>query len=231
MGPQELWEASLQPHRALPRRAAKPLGPGGALVGMLAWRVPLGVLGAIATARGLLVGLTQFRQLEGPFAQTVLAAMPEVAPEDLKAALANLPQFPSLYSTLPWILLLVPLGLLGAWLHHSAWDHGCLWLLRGLRKDHPWKATFEAEAVALQVGSVGAVLGLVTLVPVVGPYLWPLTLVLDLWFWCLRGMSLAAFHRCPLWKGVAATFLHGILVILFACGLLVLVFLVVGMQV
>lgn len=228
MGARELWAAALRPQRAFPPRAAQPVGPGAALAGMLAWRLPLGVLGALATARGLLAGLAQFRRLEGSLAQTVLGAMPEVAPEDLKAALANLPPFPTLYAVLPWILLLVPLGLLGAWLHHSAWDHGCLWLWRGLRKEHPWKATFEAEAVALQVGAVGVALGLVTLVPVVGPFLWPLTLTLDLWFWCLRGVALAAFHGCPLWKGVAATLLHGVLVMLLACGLLVFALFVVG---
>lgn len=230
MGPQELWEAALRPQRVFPAQAKDPRGSGRAFAGMMAWRVPLGVLGAVAAVRGLLLGLDQFRHLEGPWAQVVLTGVPGMAPEDLKAALAELPQLPSLYGALPWILLLVPLGMAGAWLHHSVWDHTCLWLLRGLRKEQPWKATLEAEALALEVGAVGAALGLLTLLPLIGSFLWPIMLGLDIWFWCLRGVALASFHGCPLWKGVVATLLHGAIVLLVTCGLLVLIAMVLGMQ-
>lgn len=224
------WEGAFRPQRVFPAWAAAPQGPRRALAGMLAWRIPVGVLGAVATVRALLSGLDEFRRLEGPWAQALLAGAPGLAPEDLQTALADLPKLPSLYGALPWILLAVPLGLLGAWLHHSVWDHGCLWLLRGLRKEHPWQATLEAEALALQVGAVGAALGLLSLAPGLGPRLWPLLLGVDLWFWCLRGVALAAFHECPLWKGVVATLLHGAILVLVGCGLLGLLLLLFGLS-
>jgi hypothetical protein len=231
MGPRDLLEAAIQPHRGFPKLAAVPEGPARAFLGMLLWRVPLGLIGAMATLRGLQAGLEQFRRMEGPMAQAVRSGLPGVAPEDLTAALEALPALPTLFQALPWLLLLVPLGLAGAWLHHSVWDQGCLWILGGLRKGHSWKASFEAEGRAMQVGSVGALFGLASFLPVVGPFLWPLMMGVDLWFWCLRGVALAAFHGCPIWKGVAATLLHGVLVMLMLCGLLALALLTVGLQV
>lgn len=231
MNPKALVAAALRPHHALPARATTPQGTPKALLDMLSWRAPLGLLGALAAFRELRTGVEQFRQLEGPWAEVMLTAAPELTREDLQSALAQLPQLPSIRAVLAWLLLLVPLGLLGVWLHHSVWDHGCLWILRGLRKEQAWKATLEAEAVALEIGAVGAALGLLTLVPVVGAYLWPFLLLVNLWFWCLRGLALASFHGCPLWKGVVATLLHGFLVLLLGCGLLALLLLVIGLQV
>lgn len=224
-------KAVLRPDQVFPGLAAQPKGPGLAGLWMLLWRVPVGILGGMATLRGLSLALEQIKRLEGPWAQALLSATPGVAPEDLKAVLADLPAIPGGYRAVLGVLLAVPLGLVGAWLHHTVWDHGCLWLFKGLRKEHPWRASLEAEALALQVGAVGAVLGLLTWVPEIGVYAWPLVLLADLWFWGLRGAALAAFHGCPIWKGVTATLLHALLVIVLGCGLLGLTALMAGLAV
>lgn len=196
---------------------------------MLAWRVPLGLLGGVVSLRAFASGLEQLKRLEGPWAEALLAQAQGFAPEDLKAALAGLPAVPSGAGALLALSLLVPLGLAGAWLHHSVWDHGCLWLLKGVRKEHPWRCTLRAEALALQVGSVGVAFGFISLLPRVGAYLWPFVVLVDLWFWGLRGVALAAFHGCPAWKGVVATLLHGLLVLILGCGILVFLTLMVGL--
>lgn len=228
MGPKELLGAALRPQQVFRTRAAAPESPARAFRGMLLWRAPLGLVGSVATLRGLLAAVEQLRRMEGPTAQVLRSSLPGVAQEDLVAALEALPALPTLVQALPWILLLVPLGLAGAWLHHTVWDQGCLWILGGLRKDHAWKATFEAEGLAMQAGAVGVALGLAAFIPVIGPFLWPLMMALDLWFWCLRGVALAAFHDCPIWKGVAATLLHGVLALLMLCGLLAWALVMVG---
>ena len=229
LGLRDMGKAALRPDRVFPSLAAQPQGPGFAGLWMLVWRVPVGILSGMATLRGLALALEQLKRLEGPWAQALLSATPGVAPEDWKAALGDLPAMPGGSRALLGLLMLVPLGLVGVWLHHTVWDHGCLWLLKGLQKEHPWRATLEAEASALQVGVVGVAFGLLTWVPGLGVYTWPLVLLVDLWFWGLRGVALAAFHGCPVWKGVTATLLHGLLVIVLGCGLLGLSALMAGM--
>lgn len=225
----QMGKAALRPDLVFPALAAQPQGPGLAGLRMLAWRVPLGVLGGIATLRGLALGLEEIKRLEGPWAQALLSATPGVAPEDLQSALADLPQIPGGTEAFLGLLLLVPLGLVGIWFHHALWDHCCLWLLKGLRKEKAWHATWEAEASALQVGVLGAALGLMTLLPGIGAHAWPLVMLVDLWFWGLRGVALAAFHGCPAWKGVIATLLHGLLLMGIGCGLLGVLALMAGM--
>ena len=221
LGLEGMGRATLRPDLVFPRLAGHPQGPGRAFLRMLVWRTPLGLFGGMAALRGIATALAQLKRLEGPFAQVLQAAAPEAAPEDLRAALGSLPSLPEGPGVVLGVGLLVLLGLTGAWLHHTAWDHGCLWLLKGVRKEHPWRATLEAEASALQVGAVGTAFGLLTLFPIVGALLWPLVVLVDLWFWGLRGAALAAFHGCPLWKGIVATLLHGFLVLLLGGGLLV----------
>lgn len=219
LAPRRLWDLALRP-QGFAACAETPSGYGPALLGMLAWRVPFGILSGVATLIAARQALESVKRLEGPWAQALVMAVPEVAPEDLRTLLADLPPLNLSLQVWGWMLILVPLGLIGAWLHHSVWDHGCLWLLRGLRKEHPWAATLEAEALALQVGAVGALLGLLSFLPGLGMLLWPLVLLVELWFWGLRGAALAAFHGCSVWKGVAATLLHGALVVMVGCGLL-----------
>lgn len=226
LGPLRLWRLAWRPGVHVPVEAARPRGPLARMAGFLAWRIPFGVLGALGTWRGLEEAWGALRRLEGPWGQVATAALPDLRPEDLAGALGPMP---TLARAFPWLLGAVPLGLLGEWLHHAVWDHGCLWMLRGLRKEHPWRATFEAEALALQVGAVGSVLGLASFLPGLGPYLWPLSAVLGLWFWGLRGVALAAFHGCPVWKGVLATLLHALLLGAFMGLLVLLALLAVGL--
>jgi hypothetical protein len=45
--------------------------------------------------------------------------------------------------------------------------------------------------------------------------------------WVLRGFALAAWHGCPIWKGVLATLLHGLLMAVLVFGTLGLIALLV----
>ncbi len=211
-----LLAAALRPWEAFPRWAAAPPPLGTGLRRMLRWRVPLACAEGILGWWSLESMLRRMPELLGPFLQS-LARERGVDPGDLRAVLAQFPPPPPLARAWPWLLLAAPLLLLGAWLHHAVWDHGCLWMMGGLASKRGFRASMEAEAEALTVGTVGAALGLLGLVPVAGILLsLPLALV-NLWFWGLRGFALAARHGCPAWKGVAATGLH--LCLLSCCGL------------
>ena len=57
------------------------------------------------------------------------------------------------------------------------------------------------------------------LFPVLGLVLGPVLGALGIYFWVLRGVALAAFHGCPVWKGVVATLLHVVIAVACGCGL------------
>lgn len=211
----ELLAAALRPWEAFPRWAAAPPPLKQGLARMLRWRLPLAFLEGLLGWWSLVTLLKRVPELVGASLQSV-ARERGLDPAELKAFLAQLPAPPSVAKAWPWLLLAAPLLLLGAWLHHAAWDHGCLWMLGGLKTQRGFRASLEAEAEALTVGTVGALVGLLGLIPVVGLVLsLPLALV-NLWFWGLRGFALAARHGCPAWKGVAATGLH--LLLMSCCG-------------
>ena len=44
--------------------------------------------------------------------------------------------------------------------------------------------------------------------------------LLGAYFWILRGFALAAFHDCPLWKGIVATLLHILIAACFGLAML-----------
>jgi hypothetical protein len=190
---------------------------------MLAWRTSLGWVDGALSLWGFSAGYAGFRALEGPLWGRLLQAVTELNqdlhPEDLRALVADLPPLPPLGTMLLWMLPLVPLGVASAWLHNLVWDHGCLWLLRGVERDRGWKLTAQAESSALWAGSAGVALGLLGHAPVLGLLLGPVLGALGVYFWVLRGVALAAFHRCPLWKGIAATLLHVVLAVVLGCGL------------
>ena len=135
----------------------------------------------------------------------------------------GLPQLPGLGRVLPWLVLLAPVGVLSIWLHDAAWDHLALWLLRGLGPSRGFRATLVADAEALKVGAIGAVAGLLKDLPGAGLVLTVLLAPVGIYFWILRGYALAAWHGCPVWKGVLATLLHALLMGLLVLGTLALV--------
>lgn len=219
-----LLRAALRPWEAFPLGTGS---PGRAFGVMLAWRLPLGLADALLGWWGLGHAVSRLRGFGEPLLQDLWRRQGGEA-ADLRAALADLPALPGLDRAWPWLVLAAPVGLLGLWLHHAVWDHGCLWLLRGVDRTRGFRTTFRAESEALTVGSLGVLLGLLGHLPGLGLVLGlPLGLI-GLWFWGLRGFALAAHHGCPIWKGVAATGLHLLLVGCCACGLLGLLGLMVS---
>ena len=167
--------------------------------------------------------------MQGPVWDPVLRALaPMGGVEDIRAFLESVPPPPSLGRVWPWLLLAAPLYVASLWCHDAVWDHAFLWLLGGTKARRGFGATLVAESEALQVGVLGALLALLTGLPSVG---WLLSLpvgLVGMYFWILRGFSLAAFHGCPTWKGVAATLLHAALLACVALGAVLLLFILLA---
>ena len=215
------WAALRRPATAFAGESPA-LGPAlGAL--LLRW-VPAALADALLSLHGLLGAWEGFRIGGLPAWAVRLGADPE-AWRDLAELLPPPPAFGRIW---PWLLLAVPLGLLGTWLHHAVWDHAGLWLLGGLR-GRGFRASLVAEAQALRVGVLGTLAGLLGFLPGMGLLLGPPLLLLGGYLWILRGFALAARHGCEPWRGVAATVLHAVLLGSFAAGfILALVLLVRG---
>jgi hypothetical protein len=214
-----LWRRTFHPIAGFNELAKAPPSLGTAILRMLVLRVPVAYLTwAIAVVK-FSISYSAFREMNGFVWGMVLPRLNELSPDlhaaDLKAMLHQLPQLPSLGSLLAWGLLVAPLGILSLWLHDAVWDHGCLWLLGALKAKKGFRTSLLADAEALSVGVLGAILALLGDIPLLGLFLsLPLALV-GLYFWILRGFSLSAFHGLPIWKGVTATVLH--LLLAFCC--------------
>lgn len=202
--------AALRPWEAFPLRTES--WPR-ALARMLAWRVPLAFLEALLAWRALGAFRAEAVSLQGPLWSEVVRRLPEeVSPADLRGWLEQIPAPAPLAAAWPWLLLAAAVGVLGAWAHHAVWDHGCLWLLGGVKKEGPgFRASLGAEAQALEVGALGAALGLLQYLPRLGPWLGLPLGAVGLWFWVLRGFALARAQGAPAWKGAVATVLHALL--------------------
>ncbi|WP_306590871.1 hypothetical protein [Geothrix sp. 21YS21S-4] len=216
--------ALLEPGHAF---AGAPPRLGPAVGSMLAAWFPPALLDAGLTLAG---GLRMYGALrkEGP--PEWMAAALGTDPAEVKALLASLPGAPPFARLAPWLLLAVPLLLLGTWLHHAAWDHLGLWILRGTKGGRGFRVTLGAEAEALRIGAVGSVAGLLAFLPGAGLLLGLPLMVLTGYLWIFRGWALAARHGCEPWRGIGATVVHAVLLGLFggAFALFVLVLLRAG---
>jgi hypothetical protein len=192
---------------------------------MMALRVPVAFLEMLLAYLGFERMYQTVIGMKGPFWDLILPTLSTaVSVEDLRYLLQDLPPAPALAGVLPWLLLAAPLYVVSLWLHDAVWDHGCLWLLGGLKAKLGFNRTLIAESEALQVGVFGAVLALLTSLPRIGWFLSLPVGIVAAYFWLLRGVALAVFHRCATWKGVTATVFHAVLAACFLFGTLLLFF-------
>jgi len=204
--------------RALIRPAAaftEPPPPLGRALGrMLTVWVPLALANAALTIWRALQAYGQLRRSGPPdWVERLTGTDPEVLWELFR----TLPAPPAFGRIWPWLLLMVPIGVLGTWIHHAVWDHTGLWLLGGLKGKRGFRTTLVAEAEALRITALGTLIGLLGFVPGLGAVLSLPLLLLDGYLWLFRGFALAARHGCESWRGVAATVVHAVL--LGTCGL------------
>ena len=193
----------------------------------LVW-VPLALVNTAWTVARTLQAWASLRH--GAIPSSLLAWV-GVDPADLRELLLSLPVPPTFGRIWPWLFLVVPLGVLGTWLHHAVWDHTGLWLLGGLNQKRGFRISLLAEAEALRIAAVGTLLGLLAFLPVVGPVLALPLVLLDGYLWLFRGFALAARHGCEPWRGMAATVVHVVLLGCFALGMFALMVFMVRMAV
>ncbi len=191
---------------------------GRALARMLAVWVPLSLANTGLTVWRALESYDQLRRSAPPtWLEQALGADPDV----LRELLRSLPPSPAFGHVWPWLLLVVPLGVLGTWIHDAVWDHAGLWLVGGLKAKRGFRATLVAEAEALRITALGTLIGLLGFLPVFGPLLFLPLLALDGYLWLFRGFALGARHGCGVWRGMAATVVHAALLGTCALGLAV----------
>jgi hypothetical protein len=200
---------------------------------MLLLRVPVAFLAYVFAVVQVTRGYTELKNPDGEVWRLALPLLARVSPDldfkEIQALLSQLPAIPPLGTILAWGLLVAPVGILGIWMHDAAWDHGCLWMLGGLKSRKSFRLTLIAESEALSVGVFGAALSFLGQIPWAGWVVGPPLAVVGIWFWVLRGFSLAAFHETPVWKGVVATLLHALIAgccLVGLMGILAVLFLV-----
>ncbi len=210
-----LWRGAFWPTRTFGQRALEAPPLRASLGTLLLLRTPLALASMALGYWGFRRTWGEFLRPEGGLAEWIGSQALPINPEDWRKICAELPTLPGLGRVLPWLVLLAPLSVLSLWLHDAVWDHGCLWMLGGVKR-HSFRATLIAEAEALSVGSIGAAAGFLGYLPHLG---WVIWVAIAVWFWILRGFALAAWHHCPVWKAIAATLFHAVLA---ACCLAVL---------
>jgi len=225
-----LWERAVRPSRAFRERCLEAPGLGDSVKEMLLLRAPIAFLGSVLAYLSFQGFYARIASPDSEVWRFIVARAPDsVDPADLNAALAKLPELPTLHAMLPWLLLLAPLAVLSLWLHDATFDHMGLWLLGGLKERRGFRASLVADSEALKVGALGAAVGLIADLPGMGIALGLLLAPVAIYFWILRGYALAAWHGCPPWKGIVATLLNIVLagamllLMLLACVVMVLV--------
>jgi hypothetical protein len=194
---------------------------------MLLWWLPPALLHGFLAARGFLAEYGTLRAGHLP-AWLGHLMLPGLDPDSTVAFLRGLPPPPDPGKVIAAVLVLVPVGVVGAWMHHAVWDHTALWILRGTKRPRGFRATMLAESQALRIAALGAWAGLLGYLPGAGLVLGIPLALLDVYLWLFRGFSLAAFHGTPTWKGLAATLLHAALLGLFALILVGMVLAMLG---
>jgi len=179
----------------------------------LVW-TPLALLQALGTSWR---ALQAYGAMRGGTLPAWISARLGLDPGDVQGLLQTLPPPPAFGQVWPWLLLAVPLGVLGTWLHDAAWDHVGLWLAGGLKGKGGFRITLGAEAEALRITALGTLVGLMSFLPGLGLVLSLPLLLVDAYLWLFRGFALAARHGCERWRGLAATVVHAAL---FGCFLL-----------
>lgn len=212
---------ALHPVQGFQERAAEFPRLGVSFGWMLLLRGSISLVGSLLTLHAIYRDYPAFKNLHSPMWQQILQLVPtDINAQDIRALVLSLPDLPPWGSLWPWMLVLAPVGIAGAWLHNAVWDHMCLWLLGGVKRSGSWRTTFIAESEAMQVGVLDAVLAQLGFIPIAGPLLTPLFLLSGTYFWIMRGIALAVFHHAPVWKGVVATLLHILLATIFLAGML-----------
>lgn len=206
--------------------ASPPPALGRAVGDMVLVWMPLALVNAVWSASRAVQAYDALRR--GTIPSGVLGWL-GADPANLHELLSALPAPPAFGRIWPWLLVAVPLGVLGTWVHDAVWDHAGLWLLGGLKEKRGFRTSLLAEAEALRIAAVGTLLGLLGFVPVLGPMLALPLVLLDAYLWLFRGFALAARHGCEPWRGIAATVVHAVLLGGCALGLLSLMFFMVRM--
>ena len=231
-----LWACIWRPKQGFESLAAGEPALLPSLGRLMLLRTPVAYLAWILGVLSFVQSYAALKNLDGEAWRLALPLLTQANPDldlqVLRAFLAQLPALPRIPTLLAWGLVVAPVGVLGVWLHDAAWDHGCLWMLGGLKSRKGFRRTLVAESEALSVGVFGALAALLGQLPVLGWALGLPLMAVGAWFWVLRGWSLAAFHGIPPWKGVAATLLHILLAGCCLAGLVafmaILVFMPVG---
>ena len=222
------FEALIRPGRAFEQA---PPALGRAVRDMALVWMPLALLNAGCTVWRGIQAYEGLRKGAMPPGILGISGWLGTDPADLRELLLTLPAPPTFGWVWPWLLVIVPLSVLGTWLHHAVWDHTGLWLLGGLKANRGFRMSLVAEAEALRIAALGTLLGLLGFLPWVGVLLALPLLLLDAYLWLFRGFALAARHGCEPWKGLAATVVHAVLVGCCALGLLSLMWVMVRMAV
>jgi len=207
------FRMTFSPVRTFTELSEQPLKPWVALGWMLLFRVPASWAAAV-------VGYAWIAQAQRTINNPNPALLDFIGRftdqgDNVLYELQRLPALPQMSTAWLWLGLLALLGIIGLWMHNVAWDHAALWILRGAKPKPSLRFSCAAIAEAMGAASLGSFLGLLAAIPVVGLLALPITALADIFYWGLRGVSLAIYHGCPIWKGITATVLHLLLVIVF----------------
>jgi hypothetical protein len=214
------------PLKTFAELAARPPRPLPAFGWMLLFRVPL-AWATSAIAYIWLINMQQTISAPPPWLLDIIAQAPIDAGEAL-AALGSFPALPPLGAAWHLVSLFAFLSIVGLWMHNVVWDHTALWLLRGTKPKPSFRISSAAIAEAMGAESFASCLGAIASLSFAGFVAAPILMAANIYYWCLKGVALSFFHGCPVWKGVAATLLHVVLVILFYGLLAVIAALVVA---